>query len=142
VVKAVTYSSVKWPWLGERAGDDLVVRLSVGRQGEEAVLHRSDEELTALALAELGQALGAPLPSPVDRRVDRWGGALPQYAVGHLDRVADVRADVARLNGVAVSGAYLDGVGVPACIASGRRAAAEVLADLSRAEDAAGRTMA
>jgi oxygen-dependent protoporphyrinogen oxidase len=142
LVKAVTYSSVKWPWLGALAGDDLVVRLSVGRQGEEAALQRSDEELTALALAELDQALGTPLPAPVDSRVVRWGGALPQYAVGHLDRVADVRADVAGVSGLAVCGAYLDGVGVPACIGSGRRAAAEVLADLARAADATGRTMA
>jgi oxygen-dependent protoporphyrinogen oxidase len=59
--------------------------------------------------------------------VQRWGGGLPQYAVGHLDRVATIRAEVARLPGLAVCGAAYDGVGIPACIASGQRAAAEVL---------------
>jgi oxygen-dependent protoporphyrinogen oxidase len=59
--------------------------------------------------------------------VQRWGGGLPQYAVGHLDRVAAIRAEVGRLPGLAVCGAAYDGVGIPACIASGQRAAAEVL---------------
>jgi len=58
--------------------------------------------------------------------VTRWGGALPQYAVGHLDRVRRVRAAVAGLPGLAVAGAAYDGVGVPACAASGRRAGALV----------------
>ena len=129
-IKAVTYSSTKWGWLGERAGADLVIRLSVGRQGEEVVLQRPDDELAALALTELSLALGAPVPRPTDATVVRWGGALPQYAVGHVDLVATVRAAVAAVPGLAICGAYLDGVGVPACIASGRRAAAELLARL------------
>ena len=54
----------------------------------------------------------------VDSHVQRWGGALPQYAVGHVDLVAAVRADVARLPGVEVAGATYDGVGLPAVIAS------------------------
>jgi oxygen-dependent protoporphyrinogen oxidase len=55
--------------------------------------------------------------------VQRWGGGLPQYAVGHLDRVVRIRADVARVPGLAVCGAAYDGVGIPAVIASARRAA-------------------
>jgi oxygen-dependent protoporphyrinogen oxidase len=64
---------------------------------------------------------------PVDAHVQRWGGGLPQYAVGHVERVAAIRADVARLPGVAVCGAAYDGIGIPACIASARRAADQVL---------------
>jgi oxygen-dependent protoporphyrinogen oxidase len=60
--------------------------------------------------------------------VQRWGGGLPQYAVGHLDRVARIREDVARVPGLAVCGAAYDGVGIPAVIASARRAADEVRA--------------
>jgi oxygen-dependent protoporphyrinogen oxidase len=142
LVKAATYSSAKWEWLADRAGADLVVRMSVGRQGEEAVLQRSDEELTAAALAELALAHGAPLPAPVDSAVVRWGGGLPQYAVGHVDLVTQVRAEVAGVAGLSVCGAYLDGIGVPACIASGRRAAAEVLEDLPPAAGEGGRRMA
>jgi oxygen-dependent protoporphyrinogen oxidase len=141
-IKAVTYSSAKWGWLGERAGADLVVRLSVGRQGEEALLQRPDDELAQLALAELALALKGPLPQPTDTQVVRWGGGLPQYAVGHVDLVAFVRTAVAAVPRLAICGAYLDGVGVPACIASGRRAAAELLADLPLLGADGGRTMA
>jgi oxygen-dependent protoporphyrinogen oxidase len=62
----------------------------------------------------------------VDTHVQRWGGALPQYAVGHLERVARIRSAVAAVPGLAVCGAAYDGVGVPAVIGSARRAAAEV----------------
>ena len=63
-------------------------------------------------------------------RVFGWGGALPQYAVGHLDRIARVRAAVSAQPGLAVCGAAYDGVGVPACIAGAERAAAQVLRGL------------
>jgi oxygen-dependent protoporphyrinogen oxidase len=141
LVKAVTYSSAKWGWLGELAGDDLVVRLSIGRQGEEADLQRTDEDLTSAALVELGAALGAALPAPTASAVVRWGGGLPQYAVGHVSLVDSVRRDLAAVPGLAVCGAYLDGLGVPACIAAARSAAAQVLADLAGALPRAGRIM-
>jgi oxygen-dependent protoporphyrinogen oxidase len=56
-----------------------------------------------------------------------WGGALPQYTVGHLDRVAAVRAGVAGQPGLAVCGAAYDGVGIPACVATARSAVGQVL---------------
>jgi oxygen-dependent protoporphyrinogen oxidase len=58
--------------------------------------------------------------------VQRWGGGLPQYAVGHVDRVARVRSAVAEVPGLAVCGAAYDGVGVPAVIASARAAVASL----------------
>jgi oxygen-dependent protoporphyrinogen oxidase len=67
---------------------------------------------------------------PVDRHVQRWGGALPQYVVGHLDRVRHIRSSVAAVPGLAVCGAAYDGLGVPACIASAEAAATQVLAAL------------
>jgi oxygen-dependent protoporphyrinogen oxidase len=141
LVKAVTYSSAKWGWLAEGAGGDLVVRLSVGRQGEEATLQRDDQDLTAAALAELALVLGATLPAAVDSRVVRWGGGLPQYAVGHVQLVEQVRAAVAQVPGLALCGAYLDGLGVPACIASAHRAVADVLPALPDPVAPGGRTM-
>jgi oxygen-dependent protoporphyrinogen oxidase len=141
LVKAVTYSSAKWAWLAERAGPDLVLRLSVGRQGDEAVLQRTDDELTGAVLAELSLALGAVLPTPSDTRVVRWGGGLPQYAVGHVDLVESVRGSVAEVGGLSICGAYLDGLGVPACIAAARAAAAQVLTDLPGPRRDAGPTM-
>jgi oxygen-dependent protoporphyrinogen oxidase len=98
----------------------------VGRVGEEAVLQREDAELVDLVLADLTDALGVTDP-PLDARVTRWGGGLPQYAVGHRRRVQRVRAAVAAQPGLAVCGAAYDGVGVPACIATAEAAAREVL---------------
>ena len=126
VVKAVTFSSTKWGWYAAEAPGTVVVRASLGRVGEEAVLQRDDAELVDLALADLTDALGVTDP-PLDARVTRWGGGLPQYAVGHLDRVARLRSAVATQAGLAVCGATYDGVGVPACIATAEQAAREVL---------------
>ena len=68
------------------------LRASVGRHREEATLQRADEALVAVALADLHTVLGPGLPPPVATHVQRWGGGLPQYAVGHLGRVARIRA--------------------------------------------------
>ncbi len=128
-VKAVTFSSVKWPHLAEATASGAepleIVRCSVGRIGEEALVQRADEELAALAAAELAAATGVH-GAPVAHRVTRWGGALPQYTVGHLDRVARIRAAVAVQPGLAVCGAAYEGVGIPACVASARAAASQV----------------
>ncbi|MGH3276667.1 MAG: protoporphyrinogen oxidase [Streptosporangiaceae bacterium] len=130
VVKAVTFSTVKWPHLRQEAGGLHIVRCSAGRLGEEAVLQRDDAELIRLAAADLAAAAGVQ-GCPADARVTRWGGGLPQYSVGHLDRVGRIRAGVAAQPGLAVCGAAYDGVGIPACIASARLAASQVLAYLA-----------
>jgi len=133
-VKAATFSTVKWPHLAKAAADAgspvHIVRCSVGRIGEVALLQRDDADLVALAAAELAEAAGI-LGGPVESRVTRWGGGLPQYNVGHLGRVARVRAAVAGQPGLAVAGAAYDGVGLPACIATARTAADQVLAHLA-----------
>jgi oxygen-dependent protoporphyrinogen oxidase len=132
-VKAVTFSTVKWPHLAKAAADAgspvHIVRCSVGRIGEVAMLQRDDADLVALAAAELAEATGIP-GSPVESRVTRWGGGLPQYNVGHLQRVARVRSAVAGQRGLAVAGAAFDGVGIPACVATARTAIDKVLHDL------------
>jgi oxygen-dependent protoporphyrinogen oxidase len=127
-VKAVTFSSAKWAHLD--TGDLVAVRCSIGRHGEAADLQRDDADLLALAVAELTIHAGFR-GRPVDARVTRWGGGLPQYAVGHRPRVARVRAAVAGTPGLAVCGAAYDGVGVPACIRTGRQAAQAVLDHLN-----------
>jgi protoporphyrinogen/coproporphyrinogen III oxidase len=128
-IKAVTFSSVKWPQLAQAAAPGAepleIVRCSVGRIGEEALLQRADEELATLAAAELAAATGVR-GAPAAHRITRWGGALPQYTVGHLDRVARIRAAVAAQPGLAVCGAAYEGVGVPACVATARTAADRV----------------
>lgn len=132
-VKAVTFSSLKWPHLRERDPGVVAVRCSIGRYGEEHTLQRTDEELIATAMAELAATCGVT-ELPAESRVTRWGGGLPQYNVGHADRVAKVRAAVAGAPGLAVAGAAYDGLGIPACIASARAAALRVLDHLRSRE--------
>jgi protoporphyrinogen/coproporphyrinogen III oxidase len=129
-VKAATFSSAKWGWLDDAAGDGVVLRASLGRYGQVDDLQHTDVELLGTARDDLQAVLG-PLPKPLGSAVTRWGGGLPQYTVGHLDRVATVRRDVAGLPALAVCGAAYDGVGIPACIASGTAAAEAVLAGLA-----------
>lgn len=136
-IKAATYSFAKWGWVrdaGASAEEPVrLVRCSIGRHREEADLQVSDDELAAIALNDLRAAIGAHVV-PIDSHVQRWGGALPQYAVGHLDRVARVRAEIDQVAGLAVCGAAYDGLGIPACIASADRAVAKLLGELGRME--------
>ncbi len=125
-IKAATFSSVKWPHLAESDPNLVLLRCSIGRIGEEAVLQREDAELVALAMAEMVEVMGVR-GLPRDSRVTRWGGSLPQYEVGHLDRVARIRAAAADQPGLALCGAAYDGLGIPACVATARTAAARIL---------------
>jgi oxygen-dependent protoporphyrinogen oxidase len=118
-VKAVTFLSQKWGAPGQ------VVRASVGRYGEEAVLARSDEDLVAAVTADLGRIVGGSVRA-VETRVTRWGGALPQYAPGHRDRVRRARAVLDPFGTLALAGAAYDGVGIPACVRSGTAAGTRV----------------
>ncbi|HET8603006.1 MAG TPA: protoporphyrinogen oxidase [Marmoricola sp.] len=130
-IKAATFSFAKWDWVREAGDGLLLLRCSIGRHREEQVLQVPDEELVDAAVRDLTDAIGLSV-RPVDSHVQRWGGALPQYAVGHVDRVASVRRALQSVGGLAVCGAAYDGLGIPACIASARLAATKVLADLSR----------
>lgn len=126
--KAFTYSSRKWPHLN--GPGELLVRGSVGRYGETDLLRHEDAELVRLVLADLAELTGLTA-RPRDVVVARWGGGLPQYGVGHLDLVAAIERAVAEVPGLAVAGATLHGVGLPACVATADAAAARI-ADYTR----------
>jgi oxygen-dependent protoporphyrinogen oxidase len=122
LVKGVTISSSKWPHL---SGDGLLrVRSSVGRFGDDAALQRTDADLTAAVVADVADLLDLERPEPVQTRLVRWVDGLPQYLVGHPQRVAEIRSAVAAVPGLAVAGAAYGGVGVPSCIRDARHAVA------------------
>ncbi len=126
LMTACSFASTKWPhWA--RPGR-VLLRVSCGRSGDERPRHLDDGALVDRLAAELAEATGAE-GLPLDARVSRWDGAFPTYGIGHLDAVDRVEAEVeAAVPGVRVAGASYHGVGVPACIASGRRAAASLVA--------------
>ncbi|QLY29347.1 protoporphyrinogen oxidase [Nocardia huaxiensis] len=121
--KAFTLSSRKWPHLAAR--DVALARASFGRFGDSAPLSWTDAELIDAAVADLTTVTGVEI-RPLQAVVQRWPGGLPQYAPGHTARIAELHSALADLDGLAVAGAYLNGVGVPACAASGTAAAARI----------------
>ncbi|MFI6432938.1 protoporphyrinogen oxidase [Rhodococcus oryzae] len=127
--KAFTLSSRKWPHLAERGG--ALVRASFGRFGDAAIVDAPDAELVAAARADLETVTGLRV-DPVDAVVQRWHGGLPQYGPGHLDRVQVIEESIGALPGLAVAGALLHGVGVPACVAAATTAATTVAEQMAR----------
>jgi oxygen-dependent protoporphyrinogen oxidase len=122
--KAITLSSRKWG----RRGNVELVRLSYGRFGDSAETNAArsadDGDLLSWASQDLATVFGVTV-EPVDCHVHRWIDAMPQYGPGHLDLVADLRAGLPPT--LAVAGGYLDGIGVPACVAAATRAAASLV---------------
>jgi oxygen-dependent protoporphyrinogen oxidase len=122
-VTAATYLSQKWPHLATEG--EILLRASVGRYGDDRAAAWSDTEVVDRVWTELGLLMGLS-GEPLESRVTRWPQAFPQYRVHHLMRTAGIEAAVARIGGIAVAGAAYRGVGIPACIASGRAAAKAV----------------
>ncbi|MFD8567702.1 protoporphyrinogen oxidase [Streptomyces sp. NPDC059639] len=133
-IKAATFASHKWGWIADANPDLRIVRTSVGRYGDDKDLDRDDADLVGIARHDLREATGLTA-TPVDAHVTRWQDGLPQYPVGHADRVTRVREHIGRLPGVAVCGAAYDGVGIPACIASAYAAVDEVRGDTDAREE-------
>jgi oxygen-dependent protoporphyrinogen oxidase len=123
---AISWWNAKW---SQKAPADLqVVRASTGRSDD--VRHRdmSDDEIVAALHRELVEATGLRADGPSDARVSRYEHALPQFRVGHLTDVAAV-AHASAANAtlpLALAGSCYEGLGLPACVASGRAAAARL----------------
>lgn len=127
LVKASTFSSNKWPWMaGVLPDDHRVVRVSVGRRGDEEWTRLDDATLSHRAITEW-RAYTGYMGDLIHAEVKRWERALPQYRPGHAQLVAEIDAAVARIPGVFVTGSYLDGVGIPACIGRAERTVAQLM---------------
>jgi oxygen-dependent protoporphyrinogen oxidase len=129
LMTACSWASAKWAHLG---ADGVVrLRVSAGRVDDPRAMAMDDDDVVERLQVELAAALGVEA-DPLDVVVARWPDGFPQYAPGHLHRIAGVHAELDRAApGVALAGAGLGGVGLPACIGSGRAAATRVLSTLS-----------
>lgn len=126
--KAFTLSSRKWPHLADRAV--ATVRVSFGRFGDTEALKSSDEDLVAAAQRDLATVCGVR-DAPLDFVTARWHDGLPQYGPGHVERVAQIEADIARCDGLEIAGSMLHGVGVPACVGAATTAAARLVSQVA-----------
>lgn len=125
---AATWTSLKWP---HRAPpDQLLARCYVGGVGREAILTLDDQALVARVRAELASMCGVTA-APGYVEVNRWMRAMPQYTMGHLDRLAQIEAALSRYGGLILTGAGYRGVGIPDCIRDGALAAERVVRYLS-----------
>ena len=125
-ITACSWGSTKWT--GWKREDQVILRASLGRDGDVHALEGDDDDAVAMAVADLADQLGIG-GDPLHQRVSRWERSFPQYRPGHNERVAAI-ADALRrdADGVVATGAAFGGLGIPACIRQGREAARAALA--------------
>lgn len=128
LLTACSYSSKKWAHVGVEG--KVILRCSAGRIEDHRAFEMSDEDLVAALLKDLRATAGITA-QPSDVHVQRWPMSLPQYAVGHPERVRELRS-LLEPQGVFPVGAAYDGVGIAACIGQAKSAADRVMSRLSR----------
>ena len=111
---------------------NIILRVSLGRHGDDAIASANDEHIIATVLADLEQTVGITA-RPLETRISRWHRSFPQYAPGHSERVTQAEAQLTSA-GIFLAGAGYHGIGVPACIASGRNAARASLRHVGAAQ--------
>jgi oxygen-dependent protoporphyrinogen oxidase len=129
---ASTWASVKYP--GRAPEGHALIRVFIGGYNGQHLLERSDEELAALSRRDLRQLLGIRT-APEFERVIRYVRAMPQYQLGHLERVSRIETRERAIPGFALAGNAYRGVGIPDAVRSGE-AAASRLFPLERSRDA------
>jgi len=118
-----TWLTSKWPYL---VNDDVVViRSLVGRYGDTRFMTMTDEELVDAVREALGRTVGIEA-APIERLVQRWPAAMPQYVVGHADRLERIDAALEQHPGLHLTGAAYRGVGLAGCVAQGHALATAI----------------
>ncbi len=116
---ATSFTSTKWPRSAVR--DEVVVRASAGRHGDQRVATMGDDELVLAIREEIAQVLGITA-EPLEVVVKRWPRSFPQYGAGHAERVRRIDA-IAKETGIGLVGAAYHGIGIPSCIAHAQEVA-------------------
>jgi oxygen-dependent protoporphyrinogen oxidase len=127
-ILSASFSSIKYP--GRAPEDHVLIRTFIGGDCQPHLVALSDDELVEIATAELGSLLGVQ-GAPVMTHISNRPAAMPQYFVGHTDRLQRVRAREANHTGLLLAGNAFDGVGIPNCIHSGEVAAERLVNDIT-----------
>jgi protoporphyrinogen/coproporphyrinogen III oxidase len=123
LLTAASWWSQKWPHLD--TGDQVIVRASAGRDGDERFMALSDASLVDALHAELVSVLDIRA-SPTEAVVSRWINGFPQYDVGHAGRVLRIESWCSSLPGLSLAGASYRGIGLPACVRDAKAAVASL----------------
>ena len=123
-ILAGSFASLKFA--GRAPDDEVLIRVFVGGALQPELMSLADEQLLALAREELGELIGLK-GEPTLAQVHRWRGAMPQYHVGHVDRVRRIESLASRLPGLELAGNAYHGVGIPQCVHSGELAAERII---------------
>ncbi|GAQ19629.1 protoporphyrinogen oxidase [Oceanobacillus picturae] len=124
-ITACTWTHKKWP--STAPNGKILLRCYVGKPGDEEIVDLSDEEITDIVLRDLKKTMKIKA-KPEFRVITRWKDGRPQYTVGHLERLAEIRNKAQEhIPGVYLAGCSYDGAGIPDCIEQGEKAVADVL---------------
>ncbi|MEC5423676.1 protoporphyrinogen oxidase [Virgibacillus sp. C22-A2] len=124
-ITACTWTHKKWP--ATTPEGKVLLRCYVGRPDDQEVVNLSDDEIVEIVLKDLNKTMNITV-EPEFSVITRWKNAMPQYTVGHKERIAKVRDKASEhLPGVFLTGSSFEGIGLPDCIDQGEKAVAEVL---------------
>ncbi|MCL6472553.1 MAG: protoporphyrinogen oxidase [Firmicutes bacterium] len=128
-IKACTWSSSKWS--GRVPSDDFaIVRVFLGGARTQELALLPDNKMLAVAKSEVKNIMGIEA-EPINNWVFRWPNAMPQYTIGHLDRIKKIEERASNHPGLFLAGGSYRGVGIPDCINSGTKAAEEAITYLA-----------
>ncbi|MEH7122024.1 protoporphyrinogen oxidase [Bacillus sp. JJ1503] len=131
-ITACTWTHKKWPHT--TPAGKVLIRCYVGRPGDEGVVELSDDELIKIVLNELNKTMNITM-DPDFAVISRWIDSMPQYTVGHKERIEKVKTHLAsELPGVFLAGSSFEGLGMPDCIDQGEAAVEKVLSFLNMDE--------
>ncbi|MDB5351681.1 MAG: protoporphyrinogen oxidase [Planctomycetota bacterium] len=129
-ILAISFTSVKFP--NRAPADSVLLRVFVGGATQAELFDLDDSAMATIVRRELGELIGAT-GEPLFLEIRRHPRGMPQYNLGHLDRVAAIRRLESQHEGLGLAGNAFDGVGIPDCIRSGRSAADAILSALTEA---------
>jgi len=127
-ILSASFSSVKYP--GRAPEGSVLIRVFIGGDCQPDLADRSDEELLQIAHEELQQLLG--IRGEPTMQFISWRAKMPQYFVGHTEKVSRMRSLLERHQGLELAGNAHDGVGIPNCIHSGEQAAERLMLTAAR----------